>query len=251
MRFSVLRLRLLGVAAAVAANAIVVGMVLACDDAPGLTTETSTRNNAPSNRDVKSAESAPLGATAAVVDNGVTDPAGIPASDTPTSVIISLVDWMSLPVSATTSLASRSLTGVTADPSSAKSTGTMVAKPPLRFGTIGNDVLSITTAAGDAGALQIVGVGPSVNMKLGVRWAAPAVSAGKTLTLLPWARATYRYDVLADAPKLPTLLADGLDLGGGLNLFSGTSVAASLSADWERREGAGAISGLGRLRIGF
>lgn len=136
--------------------------------------------------------------------------------------------------------------------SAPKSTVAAGAALPLRFGTLGEDVLNITTKTGDAGTLQVIGVGETVNMHLGVRLAAPTISTGGGLTVLPWARATYQYDIPAEAPKLPALSFGGLGLGGGLNLFAGASVAASLSADWERREGTpGAVSGLGRLRIGF
>ncbi len=124
---------------------------------------------------------------------------------------------------------------------------------PLRLGTLGDDVFTITTDSRDAGALQVVGVGEAVNMKLGLRLTAPAISTGAATSVLPWARATYHYDLPPDAAKLPTLLSGGLGVGGGVNLFSGDSVAASLSADWKHRDGAptAAVSGLGRLRIGF
>lgn len=133
-----------------------------------------------------------------------------------------------------------------------KGKGGSTAKSPLRFGTLSNDVLSITAASSDVGALQLVGVGPSVKLKLGVRWAAPAVEAGTNVKVLPWLGASYQANALADAVKAPTLLAESLDVSGGMNLFSGKLIAASVSADWQQRpEGGSAMSGLGRLRIGF
>lgn len=124
-------------------------------------------------------------------------------------------------------------------------------KGPLWLGSIKNDVVAINAVSTDAGTLQFIGVGPASKVKLGIRWSAPSVAAGKSLRFVPWLRATYRYDVLGESLLAPLTLTETLDLGGGFNVFSGSTVAASLGGDWERHAGATAVSGLGRVRIGF
>jgi hypothetical protein len=142
----------------------------------------------------------------------------------------------------------RPLIGASARPAAASSTA--ASTPPVIFGTINNDVLNIKPQDG-AGAVQIIGVDQNVGLTLGVRLAAPAVFAAGGLIVLPWASATYQYDVNASEPKLPTLLTGNVTLGGGVNLFSDGSFAASISGDWQRRDGVPGVAGLGRLRVGF
>lgn len=104
---------------------------------------------------------------------------------------------------------------------------------------------------------------------VGVRLAAPFQSGG--MTLLPWIRATYQYDLIGDRQVLNSTFGgdvgipqtsfrtEGLqpgrhvfNAGGGVNVFAGQSFSMSLNYDFEKRnDGFTGHSGFIQARLGF
>jgi hypothetical protein len=126
----------------------------------------------------------------------------------------------------------------------------------LSFGALAAETLTEKSAAVqyDANTLclvQVVGAEDNVIMKLGVRAAAPAVPTGAGVTLVPFARATYNYDVTAESAKPAKTFAGDLNVGGGVSVVSGKAITAFVSADWERRDGYSGMAGIGRVRVAF